>query len=175
MTPWTAAHQASLSLTGAYSNSCPSSWWGHPTILSSVIPFSSWLQSFPASGSFPKIHFFIGLYEAQTYSFWPVSVHRKQRQKTLFLISRETYLGREQQCSGYLIVIVIVIDSDSDSVGLSVMSDLLWPHEVSLEKSVCRSRSNKFHVRTRHGTTVKVLEFQLQHQSFQWIFRTDFL
>ena len=35
------------------SNSCPSSWWCHPTILSSVIPFSSCLQSFPASGSFP--------------------------------------------------------------------------------------------------------------------------
>ena len=37
---------------GAYSNSCPSSQWCHPTISSSVIPFSSRLQSFPASGSF---------------------------------------------------------------------------------------------------------------------------
>ena len=36
-----------------YSNSCPSSRWCHPTISSSVIPFSSHLQSFPASGSFP--------------------------------------------------------------------------------------------------------------------------
>ena len=36
----------------AYSNSCPLSWWCHPTILSSVIPFFSWLQSFPASESF---------------------------------------------------------------------------------------------------------------------------
>ena len=34
-------------------NSCPSSRWCHPTISSSVIPFSSCLQSFPASGSFP--------------------------------------------------------------------------------------------------------------------------
>ena len=33
------------------SNSCPLSWWYHPTILSSVIPFSSCLQSFPVSGS----------------------------------------------------------------------------------------------------------------------------
>ena len=40
---------------GAYSNSCPSSWWCHPTISSSVIPFSSLLQSFPASGSFPVL------------------------------------------------------------------------------------------------------------------------
>ena len=37
----------------ACSNSCPSSRWCHPTILSSVVPFSSCLQSFPASGSFP--------------------------------------------------------------------------------------------------------------------------
>ena len=34
------------------SNSCPLSWWCHPTISSSVIPFSSCLQSFPVSGSF---------------------------------------------------------------------------------------------------------------------------
>ena len=43
---------------GAYSNSCPSSWWSHPTIPSSVVPFSSCLQSFPTSGSFPMSQFF---------------------------------------------------------------------------------------------------------------------
>ena len=69
--------------SGACSNSCLSSRWCHPTILSSVIPFSSCLQSFPASGSFKWV-----------------------------------------SCS----------------------------HQVA-----------------------KVLEFQLQHQSFQWIFRTKFL
>ena len=37
---------------GAYSNSCPSSWWCHSTISSSVDPFSSCPQSIPASGSF---------------------------------------------------------------------------------------------------------------------------
>ena len=41
----------------AYSNSCPLSRWRHPTILSSVIPFSH-LQSFPASGSFQMSQFF---------------------------------------------------------------------------------------------------------------------
>ena len=39
------------------SNSCPLSQWGHPTILSSVVPFSC-LQSFPASGSFPMSQLF---------------------------------------------------------------------------------------------------------------------
>ena len=67
-TPWAAAHQISLSSApGACSNSCPwmqgSRWvmmsrWCHPTISSSVVPFSSHLQSFPASGSFPRNQFF---------------------------------------------------------------------------------------------------------------------
>ena len=67
----------------ACSNSCPLSQWCHPTISSSVVPFSSYLQSFPTSGSFKWVH----------------SLHQG----------------------------------------------------------------------------AKVLEFQCQHQSFQWIFRTDFL
>ena len=73
----------------ADSNSCPPSQWSHPTISSSVLPFSSCLQPFPASESFPMSNFGIGV------------------------------------------------------------SSL---HQVA-----------------------KVLEFQLQHQSFQWIFKTDFL
>ena len=43
---------------GVHPNSCPLSWWCHPTISSSVIPFSSCSQSFPASGSFQMSHFF---------------------------------------------------------------------------------------------------------------------
>ena len=43
---------------GAYSNSCPSSRWCHPTISSSVVPFFSCLPSFPVSGSFPMSQFF---------------------------------------------------------------------------------------------------------------------
>ena len=40
------------------SNSCPSSWWCHPTISSFIFPFSSCLQSFPASGYFLVSQFF---------------------------------------------------------------------------------------------------------------------
>ena len=59
-TPWTSARQASLSITNSrvYPNSCPSSQRCHPTISSSVVPFSSCLQSFPASGSFLMSQFF---------------------------------------------------------------------------------------------------------------------
>ena len=45
-------------IPGACSNSCPLSRWCHPTVSSSVVPFSSRLQSFPASGSFPMSQFF---------------------------------------------------------------------------------------------------------------------
>ena len=43
---------------GVYSNSCPLNRWCYPTISSSVVSFSSCLQSFPASGSFPMSQFF---------------------------------------------------------------------------------------------------------------------
>ena len=42
----------------ACSNSCPSSWWCYLAISSSVVPFSSYLQSFSAAGSFPMCRFF---------------------------------------------------------------------------------------------------------------------
>ena len=45
--------------SGVYSNSCPLSRWCQPTISPSVIPFSSHLKSFPASGSFPLSQFFV--------------------------------------------------------------------------------------------------------------------
>ena len=60
VTPWTAACQASLSIIISRSllKVCPLSRWCHPIISSSIIPFSSCLQSFPASGSFPINQFF---------------------------------------------------------------------------------------------------------------------
>ena len=58
-TPRTEAHQASLSFTISWvcANSCPLSWWCHPTILFSLASFSFCPQSFPTSGSFPRSHF----------------------------------------------------------------------------------------------------------------------
>ena len=44
--------------TGVHSNSCPSSWWCHPAISSSVVPFSSCPQSLPTSESFPMSQLF---------------------------------------------------------------------------------------------------------------------
>ena len=55
---------------GIYSNSCPLSQWCHPAISSSVVPFSSLLQSFPASGSFLVSQFFTsGIQKYWSFSF----------------------------------------------------------------------------------------------------------
>ena len=60
LTPWTSARQASLSFTISRSllKLMSIEWWCHPTISSSVIPSSSHLQSFPASGSFQMSQLF---------------------------------------------------------------------------------------------------------------------
>ena len=56
---------------GTYSNSCPLSQWCHPTISSSVVPFSSHLQSFPASGSFLVLHIRWSNYWSFSFSISP--------------------------------------------------------------------------------------------------------
>ena len=60
VTPWIAARQASLSIINSWSSPKLSalSQWCHPAISSSVIPFSSYSQSLPASGSFPVSQLF---------------------------------------------------------------------------------------------------------------------
>ena len=65
-TPWTAAHQSSLSVC---SNSCLLSQWCHLTISSSVAPFSSCPQSSPASGSFTVSWLFTSGGQSMSFSF----------------------------------------------------------------------------------------------------------
>ena len=69
-------------IPGACSNFCPLSHGCHPTILSSVVPFSSHLKSFPASGSFPMSQFFTSggqsfgasVNRHNWLSYWPLLV-----------------------------------------------------------------------------------------------------
>ena len=51
-------HRCPSTTPGVHQNPCPLSWWCHPTISSSVFPFSSCPQSFPASGAFPMSQLF---------------------------------------------------------------------------------------------------------------------
>ena len=66
------------STPGAYSNSCSSCRWCHPTISSSVDPFSSCFQSFPASGSFQMSRFFAsggqGIRVSASASVLPINI-----------------------------------------------------------------------------------------------------
>ena len=59
-TPWTQHTRPPCpsSTPGVHPNPCPSNWWCHPTISSSVVPVSSCPQSFPASESFPMSQLF---------------------------------------------------------------------------------------------------------------------
>ena len=107
------------------SNSCPLSWWCHPTISSSVIPFFSCLQSFPASG-FLDLHYLPE--SAQTHVHW---VDDAIQQSHPLLPSSPLALSLPQH------------------QGL-----FQWVNSAS-------------------GATI--LELQLQHQSFQWVFGVDFL
>ena len=63
----------------ACSNSCGSSQWCHPTVSSSVVPFSSCLQSIPASGSFPMSQFFpsggLSIGTSASASILPMNIH----------------------------------------------------------------------------------------------------
>ena len=69
--PWTPARQASCPspTPGVHPKPCPLSWWCHQAISSSVIPFSSCPQSFPASGSFQMSQLFASSGQYWSYSF----------------------------------------------------------------------------------------------------------
>ena len=68
---------------GVYSNSCPWSRWCHPATSSSVVPFSSCLQSFPASGSFQMSQFFASggqsIEKSKSKLQWSITSHWAER------------------------------------------------------------------------------------------------
>ena len=70
---------------GACSNSCPLSRWCHPTISSSLTPFSSCSQSFPAPGSFPMSQFFASGGQSQLESWlqWTLRTASNRKEVTL--------------------------------------------------------------------------------------------
>ena len=83
VTPWTKARQLPCPspTPGVYPNSCPLSWWCHPTISFSAVPFSSHLQSFPASGSFHMSQFVTSCgqsWVSASTSVLPMNTHNTQ-------------------------------------------------------------------------------------------------
>ena len=79
---------------GACTSSCPLSQWCHPTISYIVIPFSSFLQSFPASGSFLMSQLFTSSGQSIGTSVWasvlPVNIHNWFPLGLTFLISLQS-------------------------------------------------------------------------------------
>ena len=73
------------------SNSCPLSWWCHPTISSSVVPISSCLQSFPASGSFQVSQLFTSGGKVLEFQLQHQSFQRKFRADFLYGLVGFTY------------------------------------------------------------------------------------
>ena len=64
-----------LPTPGVHPNSCPLSQWCHPTISSSVVPFSSHLQTFPASGSFRMSQLFVSGGQSFSFNISPSNEH----------------------------------------------------------------------------------------------------
>ena len=175
----------------ACSNSCPSTQWCHPIISSSVIPFSSCLQSFPASGSFQMSHLFasgsqsIGV--SASASVLPINIQDWFPWLVWSPCSPVQFSSVAQSCPTHC------NPMNHSTPGLSVHQQLpestqthvLWVGDAIQPSHPLASPShpalNLFQhqglfkwVSSLHQMA-KVLEFQLQNQSFQWIFRTDFL
>ena len=112
-----------------YSYSCPSSQWCHPTILSSVIPFSSCLQSFPTSGSFPVRSLSIHQIPLR------VSVWRKPLTQ---IIMTEVLTVRSEGDS-------CLVSFSSVQVSHSVVSNSLRPHESQHARPPCPSPTPRVH------------------------------
>ena len=80
---------------GACSNSCPLSQWSHPTISSSVVPFSSFLRPFPGSGSFLMIWLFASGGQSTGASASAASGIRDQYPKPWVVIVDVSLIGVE--------------------------------------------------------------------------------
>ena len=158
VTLWTAACQAYLSSTisQSCSNSCPLIWWCHPTISSSVTPFSSCPQSFPASGSFkintsPNLDFPGGLdgkvsvYDAGDLGSIPGSGRFPGEGN-----------GNPLQYS--------CLENPMDGGA--------WCRLLSMGLQRVR---HDWAISLHFKSGSQSIRDELQHQSFQWIFKVDFL
>ena len=151
---------------GACSNSCLLSRWFHSTISSSVVPFSSCLQSFPASGSFPMSQFFasggqsIGASASVQFSSVQ-SLSHLQLFATTWTAARQAFLSITNSRSLFKLM---SIESVMPSNHLILCCPLLLPPSILPSNRVFSSKS------VLHIRWPKYWSF-----SFQSIFRTDFL
>ena len=107
---------------GVYSNLCPSSWWCHPAISSSVVPFSSYPQSLPASGSFPMSQLFAwggqSTGVSASASVLPMYVSNTWEKESC-KISKQRYRRDGVTCPRYSLL-----------AGHTPSLNLRWPHRI---------------------------------------------
>ena len=193
-TPWIAAPQASLS--GVHSNSHPLSQWCHPAISSSVVPFSSCPQTLPASESFPMSQLFAwggqsirvsalaSVLPKNTQGWSPlewtgwISLQSKGLSRVFSSITaqKHQFFGTQlsSQSNSHIYHQLPTTQTHVHWVGDAIQPShpLLSPSPPTLNLS--QDESLLKWISSSHQVA-KVLEFQLQHQSHQWIFRMDFL
>ena len=104
--------------------SCPSSQWCHPTISSSVIPFSSCRQSFPASGSFTMSQFFTSGGQNISFSF---------------------SISPSKEYSGLISFRMNLLELLAVQFSLSVVSNSLRPNELQHVRPPCSSPAPRVH------------------------------
>ena len=143
----------------AYPDSCPLNQWCHPTISSSVIPFSC-LQSFPASGSFSISQFFA----SGGQKYWSFSFN----------------IGSSSGYSGLIsfsIFHVSLIFHYQKNCLVNILVLYFCRHVSKRTNTVSTRIHFQFDMLSKSWTRLSdfTFTFHLQYQSFQWIFRTDFL
>ena len=192
---------------GVYSNPCPQSRWCHPSISSSVFPFSSCPQSVPASGSFPMSQLFAWGGQSTGVSTSASVLPMNSQDWSMYTYGWFTLLYKQkltQYCKANILKFKInqfssVTKScptlcnpmDCSMPGFPVHHQLPelaqthvhWDGDI-IQPSVSSPSPPAFNlsqyqsllqwVSSSHQVA-KALELWLQHQSFQWIFRTDFL
>ena len=161
-------------------NPCPSSRWCHPTISSSVVPFSSCPQSFPASGSSPTRKLFasggqrIGA-SASTLVF-PMNQFSSVQFSSVIQSCPTLYDPIDCRMPRFPVYHQLpeLAQTHVHRVGDTIPPShpLTSPSPPTFNLSKCQGL---FQWVGSSYQGAKVLEFQLQHQSFQWIFMTDFL
>ena len=178
------------------SNLCPLSQWCHPTISSSVIPFSSCLQSFPASRCFQMSQFFrsgdqsIGVSASASVlpmsiqDWYPLGLTGWWFGHDFSLISRTDHENKFSSVTQSCPTLCDCVDCSTP--GLPVLHQLPeftqthahWVGDAIQPSHPLSSPSSAFSLSQNQGLfqwvssshqVVKVLEFQLQHQSFQWV------
>ena len=156
---------------GVYSNSCPLSQWCHPTISFSVIPLSSCLQSFPASGSFQMSQFFI---QRRQWQPTPVLLPGKSH-GWRSLVGCSPWGCEESDTTVQLLFhfsLSCVGEGDGNPFQCSCLENprdggAWWAAVYGVAQSQTRLKLLSSSSSSSSYQVAIVLEFQLQHQSFQ--------